>query len=148
MEGPSVSKSFMKDLRLMDKRLGITWNGRNHIITYQRPQGDAVSVYRIKNEDGSYKPPDARDLIVLRGGDLCGEDMKTRLQHAAAYSESIREKANRDAHDNIRAMTLDNRRQLANTVARIGNYSKGNSTFRRIEPPKTGKTWDEIKAGA
>lgn len=132
MEGPSVSKSFLKDLRLMDKRLSVAWNGKNHVIRYQRPQGDAVNVYRINNEDGSYRAPNNHDLEILKGGDLCQEDMKTRLQKLALYSEKIQEKARADAADNIRHLTLDNRRQLTNAAIQLTNQGKANSTFRRI----------------
>jgi len=149
MEGPSVSRGFLKDLKLMDSRLGIRWNGEHHVITYRRPQGDAVNVYRVKAEDGGYRPPDARDLIALRGGDLSQEGMKTRLQKLSLYSERIREQAKKSAADNIRAMTLDNKNQLSKMAIQAANFSKGNATFRRIEQNRTGgRTWDEIKGGA
>jgi hypothetical protein len=134
MEGPSVSKSFMRDLKLMDKRLGIKFNGEHHVITYLRPQGDAVNVYRVKADNGGYRDPDTRDLIALRKGDLSAEGVKSRLQKLAAYSENIREKAKADAYDNVRAMTRDSRVQLANAAIQLTNQGKGNSAHRRIAP--------------
>lgn len=133
MQGPSISPSFMRDLKNMDSRLGIKWNGRTYVITYARAFGEPVNIHQVKDENGGFRYPDRRDLEFIKGGDLSSTDMKTRLQKLSAYSEAIREKARKDARENIRHMTLDNRRQLANAAIRLTNQGKGNSTFRRID---------------
>lgn len=148
MDGPSVSRSFLKDLKLMDPRLGLKFNGNHFVVTYRRPIGDDVNIHRIKAEDGGFKYPDRRDLEFIKGGDLANTDMKTRLLKLSAYSENIRAKARKDAHDNIRHMTLDGKNQLAKAAVQLTNMGKGNATFRRIEQNRTGgRTWEEIKAG-
>jgi len=139
----------MKDLKLMDPRLGIFFNGEHFVVTYARPFREPANVYRVKGDDGGFRQPDARDLIALRGGDLSQEGMKTRLQKLSLYSERIREQAKKSAADNIRAMTLDNKNQLSKMAIQAANFSKGNATFRRIQQDRTGgRTWDEIKGGA
>jgi hypothetical protein len=148
MEGPSVSRGFLTDLRNLDPRLGVKWNGFRHIITFDRGWGEPVNIHQVKNEDGSYRPCDQRDIAFVAGGDLCKEDMKSRLRKLSMYSEKIREKARADARDNIKHMTADSRRQLANMVTRQTNQGKGNSTFRRIDLKRkeSSRTWTEIKA--
>lgn len=133
MLGPSVSKSFLKDLRLMDPKLGVFFNSEHFVITYARPFGAPANIYRVKSETGGFRQPDTRDLIALRKGDLCGEDMKTRLRKLAAYSEDLRAKATAAAKDNIKAMTRENRIQLANAAVQLTNQGKSNSAFRRID---------------
>jgi hypothetical protein len=148
MIGPAVSPSFLKDLKLMDKNLGIFFNGNHFVITYRRPSGEPANIHRVKTEDGQFRYPDRRDLEFVKSGDLTSEGMESRLKKLASYSERIRERAKADAHDNIKAMTRDSRIQLANAAVRLTNQGKGNSSHRRVEKRRTGKTWDEIKSGA
>ena len=143
--GPSVSRGFLKELKNLDPRLSVFWNGNHQVIRFQRPNGEAVNIYRVKAEDGGYREPDQRDLMAVAGGDLAREDMKSRLLKLSYASEKMREKAKADARDNIRHLTRDNRTQLANAAIQLTNQGKGNSAHRRIPAPKGGKTWNEIK---
>jgi len=145
--GPSVSRGFLKDLKNLDKRLDVKWNGANHIITFLRANGEAVNVYRVKTENGGYREPDQRDIMAVAGGDLAREDMKSRLLKLSYASEKMREKARADARDNIRYMTKDSKTQLANAAIQLTNQGKGNSAHRRIDPDahRKGRTWAEIK---
>jgi hypothetical protein len=127
---PSVERSFLKDLKNMDPRLGVKFNGKHFVLTYKRPVGNPVNIYRVKAEDGSFRQPDKRDLMVLKAGDLAeGDSMDVRLKKSAYASELIRQNEERRVHEEIRAMTLDGRRQLVNAFK---GESKGNATFRRI----------------
>jgi hypothetical protein len=146
--GPSVSKSFLRDLKLLDRRLGVKWNGSHHVIVFDRGYSDPVNIHRVKSENGGYREPDQRDILFVKSGDLTVEGMKQRLLKLSAYSENIRERAKKDAADNIRHMTLDGKRQLANAAVRLTNQGKGNSTFRRVDTKRKGRTYDEIKSGA
>jgi len=145
--GPSVSRGFLKDLKNLDPRLSVFWNGNHQVIRFQRPNGEAVNIYRVKAEDGGYREPGQRDLLAVAGGDLAKEDMKTRLLKLSYASEKMREKARADARDNIRYMTKDSKTQLANAAIQLTNQGKGNSAHRRIDPDahRKGRTWAEIK---
>jgi hypothetical protein len=131
---PEVDRSFKRDLKSLDSRLGAKFNGQHFVITYDRGYGEPVNILRIKGEGGSFRQPDKRDLMVIKGGDLAeGEKMDTRLQKAAYASELIRREARRKAKENIRDMTKDNRNQLEKAFLQRTNLSKGNAVFRRID---------------
>lgn len=132
---PRPDRSFLKDLRLLDKRLGVKFNSQNFIITYDRGHSEPVNVLLVKRDDGGFRYPDKRDLIALRKGDLAGGDsMHIRLKKMAYASEQIRADIRRKHHDNIRNMTKDDKNQLAKAFIQRTNQGKGNATFRRIDP--------------
>ena len=136
---PEVDRSFLRDLKSMDRRLGTKFNGQNFIVTYRRPFGEPVNIYCIKADNGGFRQPDKRDLMVIKGGDLAeGVSMDIRLKQRAYASELMTREAKRKAKENIRDMTKDDKRQLAKAFIQRTNLSKGNSTFRRIDH-KSGK---------
>jgi hypothetical protein len=127
---PEPDRTFMRDLRNMDRRLGVKFNGNHFVVTYKRPVGEPVNIYRVKADDGSFRQPDKRDLMVIKGGDLAeGDSMDVRLKKTAYASELIRREEKRKVQDEIKAMTRDGRRQLINAFK---GETKGNATFRRI----------------
>jgi hypothetical protein len=130
---PSIDRSFMKDLKSLDRKLSAKFNGEHVVITYDRGHGEPVNILRIRGEDGGFKQPDRRDLMIIKGGDLAeGPKMDTRLREAAYRSERQQEDAKRKAAAEIRAMTLDGKNQLVKAYTQKFNLSKGNATFRRI----------------
>jgi hypothetical protein len=134
---PVVDRSFLRDLKNLDKRLGAKFNGRNFVITYERGYGEPVNIHLVRDANGGFRQPDKRDLGILKGGDLAeGDSMDSRLKKRAYLSEKMREKARADAKDNIRHMTKDGKNQLAKVIAQKTNSSKGNAAFRRITPKK------------
>ena len=140
---PTPSRSFMKDLKLMDKRLDCQFepgHGR-FVITYKRPWGDPAIVHLVQSETGGFRQPNRNDLVFLKGGDMETMTVRERMNKVSYYMEKVREKKQRDAADNIRHMTLDNRRQLAAAFDRIHGAGKGNATFRRITPKPRGKVF-------
>lgn len=146
---PEVERSFLKDLKSMDRRLGTKFNGRNFVVTYDRGHGEPVNIHLVKAGDGGFRQPDRRDLEIIKGGDLeCGDSMTHRLQRRAYASECMRRDMRRKAHEEIHAMTRDNRRQIINTVLRKANERKANSTFRRVELKRKGRTAKEIMGEA
>ena len=148
MEGPALEGSFLKQLKNMDRRLGVKWNGTRFVITYERPHGEPANIHCVRTGDGGFRQPDQRDLHFIRSGDLESDRLKDRLDRAARYAEDVRAKDRARAHDEIRAMTRDNRRQLINAYLKAGNVRKANSTFRRVETKRKGRTAQEIRSEA
>lgn len=145
---PTPDRSFMKDLRTLDKRLGIKFNGFNFVITYERALGEPANVLLVKRDDGGFRQPDRRDIEALRKGDLNNFRMKDHLDRMAYIYTQIQEKARANAQDEIRHMTRDNKRQLVNAFARATNDRKANATFRRVDQKRKGKTIEEIRQSA
>lgn len=130
---PTVDRSFMKDLKSLDKRLSTKFNGQNIVITYDRGHGEPVNILRVKADDGGFRQPDKRDLAVIKGGDLETEKMETRLKRTAYASELMRREAKRKAAENIRDMTKDDKIYLGQKFCQATNQSKANAAFRRID---------------
>lgn len=127
-------RGFMRDLKRLDRRLGCFFNAEDEVfvITYLRPQGDPVPIAKCagRQEDGSFRYPDSRDLEFVASGDLERESIHSRLDKAAYYMEKYREKKREEARENIRNLTKDDKIQLKNAMARIADGGKHNSAFR------------------
>jgi hypothetical protein len=135
MEDVRADRSFMKDLSLIDKRLGCKFNGNHFVITYDRGHGEPVNILRVKHEDGGFRQPDRRDLEILRQGDLAsGENMNTRLSKLAYASYTIREDMKRKNKENIRNITKDDKHFLMNKIGRIIGQGKPRPAFRQVTP--------------
>jgi hypothetical protein len=133
MEDVKPNRSFMKDLRLMDRRLGCKFNGEHFIVTYDRGYGEPVNIMRIKTDDGGFRQPTGRDLDVLRQGDLAsGENMNTRLSKLAYASYEIRETLKRKHRENIRNMTKDDKNYLMNKIGRVAGQGKPRPAYRPV----------------
>jgi hypothetical protein len=133
MIAPSPSRSFMKDLRSMDRRLSLKFNGNHFIICYDRGFGEPVNVLRIQTDDGNFRQPTSRDLEVLRGGDLAsGESMDTRLRKLAYASYEIRETLKRKHRENIRNMTKDDKNYMMNKIGRLTGQGKPRPAYRQV----------------
>ena len=131
---PEVDRSFLKDLKNLDKRLDVKWNSEHFVITYERGYGEPVNILRVMGEGKNFRQPDQRDLSIIKGGDLSeGPKMESRLREAAYRAECIREIDKRKAHENIRDMTKDSKNQLSKAFIQATNQGKGNATFRRID---------------
>jgi len=145
---PEVDRSFLRDLKNMDRRLGVKFNGRQFVITYDRAYGEPANIHCVRTVDGGFRQPDTRDLNFIRSGDLENDRLKDRLDRLARHCEDIRKKIRANDKDEIRAMTRDNRRQLVNAFTKANNLGKGNSTFRRINLKRKGRTASEIQGAA
>ena len=130
----TVDRSFLKDLKLLDKRLSTKFNGQNIVVTYDRGHGEPVNIHTVKSEDGSFRQPDTRDMMFIKSGDLEGSRMKDRLSRLASYCETAREKDRKNSREEILAMTRDSREQLKKAFLQATNSGKANSAFRRISP--------------
>lgn len=137
---------FMEDLKALDPRLGCYYERNHHhfVITYKRPIGDDVPIMVVEDEAGGFRQPDQRDILKLQEFDTHRVSMKERLEHSALYMERVREKKRKEVREEIRNRTKDDRRQLAPKIARLDG-GKHNSTFRRINLKRRGKTLDELQ---
>ena len=142
MLSPNPDRSFMKDLRLMDKRLGCKFNGEHFVITYDRGYGTPVNIARIKGKDDGFRQPDRRDLEFIRSGDMENDSVRRRLDRIS-YTAAKEEQMERQAKvkENIKDMTKDDKLQLRRWFSNKYNLSKGNSEFRRINVKPKGKVF-------
>lgn len=139
MSDARPDRAFVKELKLIDRRLGVKFNGSHFVLTYDRGHGDPVNVALVKRDDGGFRQPDRRDLEHIKGGDLAqGDKMDIRLKKMAYASEQMRRQIRAQSRQNIRDMTKDGKHQLAKAFTKATNQGKGNAAFRRIDP-KPGK---------
>jgi hypothetical protein len=136
---PEVDRSFKRDLKSLDPRLGTKFNGEHFVVTYDRGYGEPVNIYRVKGDDGGFKQPDKRDLAVIKGGDMAeGEKPEIRLKKMAYASELMRREARKKAHESFRDATKDDAHYMGQKFRQLMGDGKANSAFRRIDP-KPGK---------
>lgn len=135
------NRSFMKQLKAKDKNLDCNFNrdtGKFN-ITYKRATGLPVPIIQVSSESGGYRQPDARELSILSSSDMSNTSTREALNKTSKYMQDYREKVRRQARENIRDMTKDNKYQLKNVfdVAATGSRS---THFRKIEPKASGKS--------
>jgi len=142
----SPDRVFLNDLKKLDPNLGCYYENDHHhfVITYRRAVGEKVPIMLVKDENDGFRFPDQRDIIKLAESDTHRVDAMAQIKAAAAYMEKAREKERKKARDDIRNMTKDNKLQLAPKIARLDG-GKHNSTFRRINLKKRGKSVDELQ---
>lgn len=133
MEDVRPDRSFMRDLKSMDRRLGVKFNGMNFVVTYDRGYGEPVNVMSIKSDNGGFRQPTSRDLETLKKGDLAqGESMDARLKKMAYASYELRENLKRKHRENIRDMTKDDKNFLMDRMGRVAGQGKPRPAFRPI----------------
>ena len=137
---PNCDRSFLKDLKSLDKRLSVFFNGAHFVVRYDRGYGEPVNIFRVKGRDDGFRQPDRRDLEVIKGGDLETEKMETRLKRSAYAAERLRQEQIRKAKENIRDMTRDDKIFLSQKFGQITNQSKSNAAFRRIDHKRSKNT--------
>lgn len=130
----TVDRSFMKDLKALDKRLDCFFNPDDEVfvVTYKRATGEPVPIAKCggRQPDGSFRQPNQSDLGFVASGDRSKVSLDEHLRKVADYMESFRAKKRADARENIRNMTKDDKIQLKNAAARVADGGKHNSTFR------------------
>ena len=138
-------RSFMRELRSLDKRLGCFFNPDDEVfvVTYQRASGDPVPIAKCagRQEDGSFRQPDMRDIGFVASGDRARVSVQEHLNIVANYMEDYRAKKRASARENIRNLTKDDKIQLKNAAARVADGGKHNSDFRvrSKQAPKFGR---------
>jgi len=133
---------FMKQLKSLDSRLDCKFNRDTNKfnITYDRVTGP-IPLVQVSSEAGGYRQPDRRELLVLGESDMEKHSRRDHLNKASKYVRDYRVKQIRDASDNIRNMTKDNKYQLKNAARKIMGSGKANSTFRRINVKPKGQVF-------
>ncbi len=145
---PALEGSFLKDLKNMDRRLGVKFNGKHFIVVYERPYGEPANIHCVRTADGDFRQPDQRDLCFIKSGDLENDRLKERLDKLARYCEEERTKTRKKDKEEIKAMTRDSKNQLKNAFAKANNLGKAKHVFRQVEPKRKGKTIEEIRGEA
>jgi hypothetical protein len=133
MIAPTIDRSFMRDLKSMDRRLNVKFNGSNFVITYDRGHGEPVNLSCVKADDGSFRQPDRRDLEFLLAGDMERINPKEHLARVAEYMDTVRKRDKVKAKELIRDCTRDDKIQLMRAMSQLYNCGKNNSAFRRID---------------
>lgn len=136
MDGPTPDRSFMTDLKRLDKALGIKWNGKHFVITYTVPTG-TVNIWRVVAGDGGFRQPDHRDIEILQQANIERESPKEKEQRVRQYMDAIRDQDRRHSREMFRDMTKDGATGLMQRLGRLAG-GKCNSAYRRI--PTIGKS--------
>jgi len=125
---------FMKKLKTLDKNLDCFFNTRinRFIVTYKRVIGTAVPIMEVATDDGECRMPDQRDIDRLIESDTRRRNPEEHLKAVSKYMYDYREKKRAEATENIRLMTIDDRKQLRRAVGRLEGPKVNASTFRRI----------------
>ena len=134
MDEPIPDRSFVDQLKRMDKALGVRFSaqGKHFVITYRVRDNLTVNIWKVVDERGGFRQPDRRDLDMLQQSNIEHEGPAEKQARAERYMEAERERDRIRAKENIRDMTKDNKIQLVNGFSRLGG-GKHNSAFRRID---------------
>ena len=132
MEGPNPNRSFMTDLKRLDKALGIKFNGDHFVITYAIPNGRTVNIWRVVAEDGGFRQPDHRDIEILQQSNIERESPEEKHKRVEQYMEAVREHDRKKSREMFRDITQDNRIRMMQLLGRLDGSGKYNSAFRRI----------------
>ena len=137
MDGPTPDRSFMDQMKRMDKSLGIKFNGEHFVITYQARTGLCVNIWKVVSGDGGFRQPDRRDLEILAQSNIENESPEEKQARVSRYMEAEREKDRRRAKEMFRNRTKDDKIQLYDAFGRLLGDRKHNSAFRRINRDAT-----------
>ena len=129
-------RTFMKEMKQLDSRLGVKFNGNHFVITYDRGHGEPVNVHVVKGDDGGFRQPDRRDMEALHEGDMSKQRLKDRLDRVSKYYEDTRENLKKKFRQELKDRTKDDKIQLQQAFAKAANASKSNSAFRRVTPKR------------
>ena len=132
MDDVRPDRSFMAQLKSLDKRLGCEFNGTHFVITFERHDRSPVNIWKVADERGGFRQPDQRELDMLRECDVerVGPDEKFNL--VTEYMRQFRQDARDHAKQEIRDRTKDDKIQLVHSFSKLYGSGKGNSAFRRI----------------
>lgn len=115
----SPDRSFLKQLKLLDRRLGVKFNGQNFVVTYDRGHGDPVNIHAVRADSGGFRQPDRRDLEFLCQGDMERQTPRERFNKVSAYMENYQAEKRRKARENLRDLTKDGKNQLRKAFERV-----------------------------
>jgi hypothetical protein len=130
--------NFMKQLKAVDKRLDVKFNGEHFVITQQTEKYGAVNIWKVVDERGGFRQPDRRDLEMIKESNIENVSPDEKFNLVTAYMERFKKDERDREKDNSRHVVLGNKIQLAQWFNRNYGSGKGNSAFRRVNVrPKT-----------
>ncbi len=138
-------RAFMNDLKRLDKRLNCYFE-REHghfVVTYKREVGMPIPLFMVQDDDGEFRQPDQRDMLILYLGDRQteGQSVREHLNHVTSYMDDYRVKIRKQGKDMIKDITRDDKNQLMSAFAKLWGGGKFNSAFRRVTPRSKGKVF-------
>ena len=131
----SVNPSFMKDLKLMDKKLDCFFHPATEkfIVTYERATGEPVPIATLAGmENGHFRQPYGTDLEFIKSGDMSNTTIKEKMSKVANHMEFEREKQRRSSYENIRDRTKDDKIFLKRAFEKTNGLGKGVTGFRQV----------------
>ena len=133
---PVPDWAFVKELKQFDSKLDIVFDrmAERFIIRRDRGWGKPWGVLVIETMDGNFRQPDQRDIKKLWEGDLWKHGgVKEHIRRGEEKMLNHKEKQTKDAEDELRAVTRDNKIQLSNTFRKASNQGSKAPEFRRVE---------------
>lgn len=134
---------FMKKLKKLDPNLGCEYNrnAKRFNITYKRATGLPVPIIQVKREDGGFRHPDQREINKLHESDTQRISLDDQLKRSSKYMQEYREKKAAEARENLRLMTIDDRKQLRRAVGKLHGPKYDASIFNKVTPKPKGKVF-------
>ena len=134
IEDVRPDSSFMRQLRLIDKRLGCKFNGEHFVVTFKTEKYGVVNIWKVNDEKGGFRQPDRRELEIIQESNLERLGPKERFNLVLAHMEGTKERRDRLIKQEMRDRTKDGKIQLMRAFANLaGGAGKNNATFRRID---------------
>jgi hypothetical protein len=139
IEDVRPDRSFMRQLKMIDKRLGCKFNGQHFVITFHTEKYGTVNIWKVVSEKGEeFRQPDRRELEIIRESDLERLGPKERFNLVLAHMEKTKHRRDRLIKEEMRDRTKDGKIQLMRVFANAVGAGKNNATFRRITPKRRG----------
>ena len=141
-----ASRSFMKSLKCLDRRLDCkySYDLERFVITYDRGYGDPLPMMLIETEGKHFRRPRQSDVEFLQRWDMENMRLSDRLNMVTKYMADYQEKKRRNAKDEFRNRTKDDKIQLMNAFGKAMGSGKHNSAFRRITHTPKGESYSVI----
>lgn len=135
MDDVRPDRSFMRQLHLLDKRLGVKFNGTHFVITCTTERFGEVNIWKVADERGGFRQPDQRELDILQESNIERLSPDDKFSLVQAHMAKVRSDDRARAKDDIRNRTKDDKIQLVQAFSRAHGAGKGNAAFRRIIQP-------------
>ena len=132
IEDARPDSAFMKQLKAVDRRLDVKFNGEHFVVTQKTEKYGDVNIWKVVNEQGGFRQPDRRDLEMIRGSNIENVSPNEQFNLSTAYMERFKEDERERERFNTRSVVTNNRLQVAQWFNKYFGAGKGNSAFRRI----------------
>lgn len=146
---PAPDSTFVKDLKAFDPLLRVRFERRmeRFVITKRRAFGDDFNVLVVQTDDGEFRQPDRRDIMMLYEGDLWRHGgVDARIRRGEEHMKEHQEKLDREIREESLARTRDSKIQLGNAYRKTFNEGSKAPELRRINLNRKGLTVEEIRA--